>query len=181
MARNIYVTSDQHLFHDNVLKFTNNEGSPIRPGFTDIDHMNQTILDNWNSVVKPGDIVYHLGDVVMGRPEGFQSFFNKFHGSKRLIVGNHDEIKWLAPMGIFQKVTMWRMFIEYGMLFTHVPVHESSLNRGDKKLLNVHGHIHHNNSPMGNYVNLCVEKTNYTPVHIDAIPELWKEQQRIYE
>lgn len=183
MTRNIWVSSDTHLFHDNSLKFTRSDGSLMRPGFDNVQQMNEFILEMHNSVVKHGDIFYHLGDVVMGRPEGFNAFFNKFHGSKRLIVGNHDDIKWLAPLGIFQKVQMWRKFPEYGMIFSHVPLHESSLGKmpGDPPFLNVHGHIHHNRSPKGPYVNLCVEQTNYTPIHIDAIHALHKEQQKVYE
>ena len=182
--RNIWIVSDTHLYHDNCLKFTRNDGTLMRPGFDNVQQMNEFILEKHNSVVKPGDLVYHLGDVVMGRPDGFVPFFNKFHGSKRLIVGNHDDIKWIAPLGIFQKITMWRKMPDFGLIMSHVPMHASSLSAkkpGDPLMLNVHGHIHHNRSPEGPYVNLCVEQINYTPVHIDAIHALHKEQQKDYE
>lgn len=177
--RDIWISSDTHLYHDNILKFTRNDGTPLRPGFDNANQMNEFILEQHNSVVKKGDIYYTLGDVVMGRPEGFKSFFNLFNGSKRLIVGNHDDIKWLASLGLFQKIQMWRKFKEHGIIMSHVPLHESSLGTlpGDPPLLNVHGHIHAHNSPKGPYVNLSMEKINYKPVHIDALHDLWKEQQ----
>ena len=62
---NIFVTSDTHLCHENIIKFTDSSGNRIRP-FNNIWEMNETILQHWNSVVKPNDIVWHLGDVFMG-------------------------------------------------------------------------------------------------------------------
>ena len=29
-------------------------------------HMNETIIANWNSVVGPDDIIFHLGDFCLG-------------------------------------------------------------------------------------------------------------------
>jgi len=157
------------------LKFTDsNTGESIRPGFDNITQMNEYILERWNSVVKPGDRVYHLGDVFFGDKEKFSAFFNRLHGSKRLIVGNHDDIKFLAKGNFFQKIQMWRMFPEYGLMFSHVPLHPSSLRRGPPDsdtplLVNCHGHIHQNPSPEGPYFNVSVEAINYTPMHIDEI------------
>ncbi|AKF13656.1 metallophosphoesterase [Sinorhizobium phage phiN3] len=182
MARNIWAISDTHFRHANILTFTHSkDGSLIRPGFATVDEMDEFMLEKWNSVVMPGDIVYHLGDVVMGPKEGFIPFFNKLNGRKRLCVGNHDDIKWLAPSGMFSKVYMWRIFRDFGFVLSHVPLHPSSLLRPvdtDEPVLNVHGHIHQNDSPDGPYVNLSVEKIDYTPVHIEEIRNLWKQQQK---
>ena len=49
---NIFVTSDTHLCHENIIKFTDSSGNRIRP-FNNIWEMNETILQHWNSVVKP--------------------------------------------------------------------------------------------------------------------------------
>ncbi len=174
--KNIWVISDTHFFHENILKFKDStSGELIRPGFKDITHMNEYILDKWNSVVKPGDKVYHLGDVFFGAKDEFTQFFNRLNGSKRLIVGNHDNIKFLARGNFFQKIQMWRMFPEYNLLFTHLPVHPSSLRRGAPTddvptMTNVHGHIHQNSSPEGKYINVSVEALDdYTPIHIDEL------------
>lgn len=169
MSKNIWVTSDSHLFHANILNFIDYNGNQTRPGFANVDEMNEKILDHWNQVVKPGDKVYTLGDVVIGDHENFKKLWPKFNGSKNLIVGNHDDIKFLSAGGFFKKVTMWRMMPEFGLLLTHVPVHQSSLYRGDKELKNCHGHIHSMDSPPGPYVNVCVEKTDYFPVNIEEL------------
>lgn len=180
MARDIWVISDTHFRHANILKFTDSTtGELVRPQFADVDHMDEHMMERWNSVVKPGDLVYHLGDVVMGDKEWFKKNWPRLNGSKRLIVGNHDDIKFLSTGGFFAKVQMWRMFPEFGLMFSHVPLHESSLLRhvdktknypnGCTTLLNVHGHIHQNPSPEGPYRNVSVEAIDYTPINIEDL------------
>jgi calcineurin-like phosphoesterase family protein len=178
---NIWLTSDTHFHHENILKFTDSEGQLIRGArFSSVQEMDECMLENWNSVVKPGDKVYHLGDVMMGSKEQFTKFWNRLNGSKRLIVGNHDDIKFLTTGGFFAKIQMWRMFPEFGLMLTHVPIHINSLYRYPNKdgtdgltepeaLLNVHGHIHQNPSPPGPYRCVCVEQINYTPINIEEL------------
>ena len=167
---NIWVTSDTHFSHANILNFRDSNGFKVRP-FDSVDEMNQTMIDNWNSVVKPGDKVYHLGDVFFGPKDDFKSLWPKLNGSKRLIVGNHDDIKFLSSGGFFQKVQMWRIFRDWNITMSHVPMHSSCFYdyKNDKPTLNVHGHIHQNASPPGPYHCVCVEQTNYTPVNIEEL------------
>ena len=51
----IFVTSDTHWFHNNIIKYSN------RP-WEDVDLMSEALIRNWNNVVGEKDIVYHLGD-----------------------------------------------------------------------------------------------------------------------
>jgi len=175
-VKNIWLISDTHFFHSNILKFTDDNGELIRGKLFDtVEQMNECMLDNWNSVVKPGDIVYHLGDVMMGNKEEFKKYWKQLNGSKRLIVGNHDDIKWMAQNELFTKILMWRMFTEFGLLLSHVPIHESGLRRGSPTdetapmLLNIHGHIHQNPSPTEHHRCVCVEQINYTPINIEEV------------
>lgn len=103
--------------------------------------------------------------------EWFKKNWPRLKGKKRLIVGNHDDISFLSSGGFFSKTYMWRVFRDFGLLLTHVPVHPSTLGEGrfEGSVLNVHGHIHQNPSPEGPYRCVCVEQTNYTPVHIEDL------------
>lgn len=77
-----WFTSDTHLDHKNIIKYCN------RP-FSSIQEMNETIINNWNSVVSKEDTVYHLGDFAFGK---VNEFANKLNGKIVLIKGNHDTI-----------------------------------------------------------------------------------------
>lgn len=175
MSKNIWVVSDTHFNHTTILKFTDaNSGRLIRGDrFASSAEMDEHMIDRWNSVVNPGDKIYHLGDVVFGDKEGWMNrHWSRLNGRKRLVVGNHDNIKLMSTGGWFDKIELWRMFPEFGLLLTHVPVHASTLgeHRFDGQLmLNIHGHIHQNASPPGNYRCVCVEQTDYTPINIEEL------------
>lgn len=162
--RNIFIVSDTHFGHSNILNFTDSEtGNKIRPEFSCVEEMNEVMVDRWNSVVHDEDIVYHLGDVYFG--DGHK-VLNRLKGRKRLILGNHDNGKASYLQCNFQKVLMWRMFPEFNCVLTHVPIHESSLYKVD---YNLHGHIHQQKSPSPRHINCCVEVQDYAPKHIEEL------------
>ena len=168
MSREIWVISDTHFNHQNIIHFCK------RP-YETAKEMNEKLVENWNSVVKPGDKVYHLGDVYMGggfAREDTMALLKSLNGKKRLVLGNHDNGKDQILQSCFEKIDMWRMFPEFGLHLTHVPVHESTLGEGrfmEKKFLNVHGHIHDNESPSQHHQCVCVEHINYTPINIEEL------------
>ena len=81
----IYLTSDTHFSHHNILEYCKN----TRP-YKSIDHMNEVMINQWNQIVQPTDIVYHLGDVGFGSVEDLVKIMNRLNGGKILIKGNHD-------------------------------------------------------------------------------------------
>ena len=117
MAKDIWLVSDTHFNHSKILEFTQG-GRSIRP-FSNVDEMNQTMLDNWANTVKPQDTVIHLGDVLFGenKVEWLEANFAKLPGKKRLVLGNHDNVKHVAPF--FKDIQLW---IELpGVICTHTP------------------------------------------------------------
>jgi calcineurin-like phosphoesterase family protein len=159
MTTNIWLTSDTHFNHANIIRYCD------RP-FVDPQEMNEKLIENWNSVVKHNDHVYHLGDVYMGDKENIHKVLSRLNGKKRLILGNHDEVKDGVLVKYFEKIMVWRYFKGERLLLTHVPVHPSNLVGGEGTR-NAHGHIHEKMIPDERYINLCVEHTNYTPVPLE--------------
>lgn len=172
--RNIFVISDTHFGHANILTFRDDRGELIRgKKFSNVYQMDEYMIEKWNSVVKPEDIIYHLGDVTFDN-KNFGSVFSRLNGKKRLVVGNHDDIKYLSRF--FPKVNMWRLFKEFGLLLTHVPIHESGLGRAGDNPVNVHGHIHQNKSPTKQHFNVSVEAIDYTPISLEEIRDRVKNE-----
>jgi calcineurin-like phosphoesterase family protein len=172
--KNIWVISDTHFNHANILNFKDFSGNKVRP-FESVEEMNETMIERWNEVVKPGDKIYHLGDVFFGPKDWIENNWHRLNGKKRLIVGNHDDISYIVGQRMFEKIDMWRMFSEFNLLLTHVPVHNSTLyerrfkNEPIMPIKNVHGHIHSNPSPDGPYVCACVEQIDYRPINIEEL------------
>lgn len=178
----IYFTSDTHFFHKNLIHF---EGG--RREFSCVEEMNETMVSRWNGIVRPQDKIYHLGDVAFAGDHELDQLLSRLNGHKRLIVGNHDKIKNSVLQKHFEKIELWTggRFKHLGFIGSHVPIHPDHFG---KWLLNVHGHTHRRfvlakystpgspiKSPDSRYMNVCVEQTNYTPIHVDLIIKRAKE------
>lgn len=167
--KNIWFISDHHFFHDNILKFTGSDGNLIRPGFESVDQMNWFMVERWNSVVKLEDHVWHLGDVCFkstAKADEVANLLRSLNGHKRLVVGNHDNLKAPSILNNFEKIELWRGFRDEGFTCSHIPLRLESLRDGN---VCVHGHIHQNLMKEPGYINVCVEVRDYTPVHMDQI------------
>lgn len=173
-----WFISDTHFFHANILKFKNDNNDPnsprIRACYSSVEEMHEDMVKKWNSVVKQGDKVYHLGDVTFCYDRPFKELMSRLNGSKRLILGNHDKVKGTVLLDYFDKLELWYGFHFKGekkLNFTcsHIPVRLESLRDGN---FNVHGHTHQNVLEDPHYINVCVEQIDYTPVHLDEILEV---------
>ena len=185
-VRNIWFVSDTHGFHQNILKYCN------RP-FGSVEEMNEAIVANWNSVVKPDDHVYHLGDFCFGNVEKWNWFLEpgKLNGHIHLILGNHD------PERVFREGTLIERFdsIEYEhiliiegwtVILNHFPFMSFS-NNLDHKVIGLSGHTHVgqlsssvesydalNAMYKPNQYDVGVDNNNYKPVS-------WEEVKAIIE
>lgn len=173
--RDIFVVSDTHFGHQNMYNFVEADGYPVRKdannNFVKMNDFDKMMVENWNSVVKDNDIVYHLGDVYFGQGH---SYIYKLKGRKRLLLGNHDNGKDEHLRNVFQKIELWRMFPEWNLLLSHTPQHESSLY---KTKYNFHGHIHRKPNVSPVHLNCSVEVQDYTPKSIEDLLEQIKKQE----
>lgn len=182
---NRFLISDTHFGHTNTWqKFTLSDGSPLRP-FTSTEEMDETMVDNWNRVVRPQDTVYHLGDVVIARRN--LETVKRLNGRKILIRGNHDifKDKDYYEAG-FEQIHGVRVFVDKFIL-SHIPLHPDCV--GERFKRNVHGHLHGNRImlekfvhgwsedtiemiPDPRYLSVCVEQINFTPVSFDEVENM---------
>lgn len=79
----IFFTSDQHFQHANIIQYCD------RP-FSSVEEMNLELIQRHNSVVRPQDVVFHLGDFCFGNRDNIPKFLAKLNGIHHLTVGNHD-------------------------------------------------------------------------------------------
>ena len=77
----IWFTSDQHFGHTNIIKYCN------RP-FDNERRMTYEMIQIHNSMVRPEDTVYHLGDFTFNKDHN--QYLNFLAGQHHFIRGNHD-------------------------------------------------------------------------------------------
>ena len=170
---NKWFISDTHFGHSNIITFKRSDGTPLRD-FAYIGDHDEFLVKQWNDNVKPGDTVYHLGDVVINRR--MLPILSRLNGHKRLIRGNHDIFKTEEYMEYFEQILGYRVFNDTPKKFicSHIPIHPESLSRWSA---NVHGHLHANqvmlspHHPDPRYVCISVEHTEYRPLHLDELLE----------
>ena len=153
-----FVTSDHHLFHTNSIKYCN------RP-FVDVDEMHKFMIEEWNSVVTPDDIVIHLGDYICGGTfDQVKEITEQLNGTKILITGNHDRKgkQWFKDAG-FHRVFKHRWSI--GMYcFSHRVQDADYLKETDTRY-NLHGHSH--KFDYGDpFYNFGVDVVGYRPIKV---------------
>lgn len=173
--RKIWLISDTHFGHTNLITFKDSEGKRFRP-FESIAAHDKLIKDNWKRFIKPTDIVYHLGDVVMNKKHIEQLY--GLPGHKRLILGNHDSYEFLKLyQEHFKKIMACRDITIDGVrvLLSHIPV-KMEESRWD---LNIHGHIHEKPNVSDRHVNVCLEKTDWCPILLTDVVKGWKFEQGI--
>lgn len=180
-----FLISDTHFGHHNIYKFKNSDGTKVRP-WERSQEADQIMVDRWNSVVGKDDLVYHLGDVAIPR-RGLQ-VLSQLNGRKKLIRGNHDIFKLKDYSQYFEEILGTHKLGNY--ILSHVPIHPKSIP--DWCYANIHGHLHNNLVKRSErsfwcpwikkeindhqYINVCVERIDYTPVDFNDI-----EKYQLYE
>lgn len=79
----VFFTSDWHVGHASVLVFDQ------RP-FKDLDHMHRVLVNNYLATVGPLDTCFFLGDMGLAKHDVLAAIVAQLHGTKVLILGNHD-------------------------------------------------------------------------------------------
>ena len=159
-----FLISDTHFGHANILTFLDGDGKVLRD-FSSVEEMDETMVDNWNKTVSNKDKVYHLGDVLFSN-RVLQTIMPRLNGTKILIKGNHDNLKLSQYQQFFKDIRSYHILDKF--VLSHIPIHPDSLYRWKA---NLHGHLHNNILDDERYMNLSVERINYTPKDFEEIRE----------
>lgn len=173
----IWFTSDTHFSHQLVIDPTKGK----RP-FRDVEIMNSTLIANWNSTVKPNDLIFHLGDFGLTNRKALRTILNKLNGSKLFVLGNHDKNHpCTANAWIQKKITIERCdgSIEKFIL-QHYPL---AIWSGFS--FHLHGHSHGKYPSQGNTLDVGVDSVAkllgdvndpdfYRPISLDEVIDFFK-------
>ncbi len=176
----VWVWSDLHLFHANIIRYSK------RP-FYSAEQMNADLLAAAQAVVGPQDWLLFLGDLSLGPMEEVAQWMEQVPGRKACILGNHDvdrQEKWqawqtlgfeaVADVQALELPEPWEMADGtrlQALWLTHYPLPTERIPPG---VLNVHGHTHDVNLG-GRRLNVSVEQVGYRPQELRP----WVESQRL--
>lgn len=161
----VYCGHLTHFGHNRIIRYCN------RP-FSSAEEMEQVMLEKFNSRIKRGDILYHLGDVCwssydMGR------FFGQLNTKQcHLILGNHDKKhvgeykKWFSWVGDYKSITVGsvpvRMF--------HYPMR--SWNAKGHGAIHLYGHCHGTVEPgLNRSMDVGVDPMDFAPISYEEVYE----------
>ena len=139
--RKTFVTSDTHFGHQNIMEYC----PATRARFQrDVVYMTEAMINDWNDLIAPTDLVYHLGDVAFMPSQKAADTVNRLNGIKILVEGNHDHKALKDPVfrACFAEVHKY-LEIKYDgtkVVMFHYPVAE--FNQQHRGAVHLHGHLH---------------------------------------
>ncbi|HEX2559701.1 metallophosphoesterase family protein [Phenylobacterium sp.] len=150
----VFFTSDTHFGDHRTLNLYK------RP-FASIGEMDEALVANWNAVVAPDDVVWHLGDFARTARRAAE-ILPRLNGEKHLVTGNND-----PP---FAAGDGWASVQPYAetevgevrLVLCHYPFR--SWNGQHRGALNLHGHSHGRMKPLPRQFDVGVDVRNYRPV-----------------
>jgi len=167
----IWFTSDTHFNHAKVINYSS------RP-FTNLNEMTDAMVTNWNTVVKTGDTIYHLGDFALSRGQKHTELIDNLllalNGQKWLIVGNHDrdEVvknkRWVAVKDYHEiKLDLGGLHKQRIVMCHYALRVWNQMNRGAWML---HGHSHGNLIDTGGrMMDVGVDCHNHRPISLEEV------------
>lgn len=181
---NIWFTSDTHFSHKNIIQYCN------RP-FASSEEMDEIMISRWNSLVKPNDVIYHLGDFSLWH-KSLEMHLPRLQGQKHLIAGNHDMChpahRRYKPyrVGEYLKAGFVTVQLQHTLEIAdrkfdlcHLPdIGDHGKERfiefrpKDNGNVILHGHVHDRWKQKDNKINVGVDVWDFYPVHMDSVLEL---------
>lgn len=136
-----WITSDTHFGHKNIMDYC-----PWRTDWArSIEEHDARLIEAWNLVVAPEDVVFHLGDFALCKKERIAEIRKQLHGKIHLALGNHDRsAKSMTEMGfeVHETILISRAVPNDGVLIARHNPGEFPLDQMKTARLLLHGHWH---------------------------------------
>jgi len=159
-----FFIGDLHIDDETIIQLEN------RP-FANAEEQTIAFVENWNSVVNEGDIVYVMGDFIVENPSNFHvDYLRKLKGKKFLVKGNHDTLPdsvYIEEYG-FEKVYDTDIIIDGFWILSHEPKYVNK----NFPYANIFAHVHNNpiyKTHSCRHYCVSAERIDYTPISFDAI------------
>ena len=194
-GQKLFFTSDTHYNHTNICRGVTNwrtaDGKiPVDQtrDFKDLDHMNDTIVNNINSVVGQDDILIHLGDWSFGGFESIKEFRDRIVCKNiYLTYGNHDhhiERNRDGIQDIFTKTSQYQILTVYDatgkkreFVINHYPL--CSWHDMNKGRFHLFGHVHlpaNKKIMAGRAMDVGCDGNNLTPYEMSEIEAILRDR-----
>lgn len=166
----LFVVADTHFDDDNAVNYH------MRP-FDDTNHMNETLVHNWNRVVSYNDTVVVLGDFTGPEVNSMVTaeWASLLNGNKIFVQGDNDKLS-ITELEDSQIVSEYKIKqAGYDLYCAHNP--DDAPDNWSGWVIHGHSHqLHPQDYPLYNYqykrVNVSVEQIGYTPIAVSAIGEM---------
>ena len=145
--------------------------------------MNSHMVQSWNSIVKPEDTVYHLGDFIFSLTRKWSNrLLESLNGTIIVIKGNHDREKYLNYYLNNRLIKSWHYNLDLsydykGKIYNFSLSHYPHYPLKDSDLICLHGHIHglyeHREPHMKHprVLDVGVDSIGYVPISIENVIE----------
>ncbi|MCZ2224280.1 MAG: metallophosphoesterase [Chitinophagales bacterium] len=181
MSKNIWVTSDTHYNHINIIKYCD------RP-FSSVEEMNEKMIENYNNLVKIEDEVYFLGDFSFFQLRETLDLLKRLNGYKHLILGNHDKVitknlKAFQGTPYFSSIDNYKEIKIGEQVIVLFHFGQRVWNKSHYSSWHLYGHSHNNLPPHGKSVDVGVDSSwitgnkEYRPFNFDEIKTFMDKQQ----
>lgn len=163
----IYFTADTHFGHDAIRTLAD------RP-FATVEAMDNELVHRWNTIVKPGDTVWHVGDFAHRSSKSIADYRSRLNGTIHLVLGNHDTTISGKNASLFASVQTMAEVNTVGktIILCHYPLRE--WDKAWRGAWHLHGHVHgrFDEDIYGHSLDVGVDSHNYQPINLDRISVL---------
>jgi calcineurin-like phosphoesterase family protein len=137
--------------------------------------MTDAMIANYNRIVQPDDLVYHLGDFAFGQTSYVINCLRRLNGKIKFIWGNHDDnLKQVAKVihlysDLAERVSFLGDYAEIGVEGQGIVLMHYSMrvwNKSHRRVWQLYGHSHGSlpDDPNNLSIDVGVDCHNYLPL-----------------